>query len=57
MCTGWLILDNKTYYLNPVVGTNSGKMLTGWQYIDGNSYYFSKDPANEGMMLKTAATP
>ena len=56
MRTGWLVLDDKTYYLNPVVGTNSGKLLTGWQYIDGSSYYFSNDPANEGMMLMTAAT-
>lgn len=53
MRTGWLTLDDKTYYLNPVVGTNSGKMFTGWQYIDGSSYYFSVEPANEGMMLES----
>ncbi len=51
MRTGWLKLPDATYYLNPIVGTNSGKMLTGWQYIDDSWYSFSTDTANEGALL------
>ncbi len=57
MHTGWLTLSDATYYLNPVAGTNSGRMLTGWQYIDGSWYYFSTDTANEGVMLIKTDTP
>ena len=52
MRTGWLNLANKIYYLNPIVGTNSGKLLTGLQYIDGSSYYFSTNAADEGVLIE-----
>lgn len=35
MVTSWLDWQGNRYYLNPISGTNSGRMLTGWQLIDG----------------------
>ena len=35
MATGWLQIDDRTYYMNP----DDGKPMTGWQWI-GDSYYF-----------------
>ncbi len=58
MTTGWLDLNGERYYLNPVVGTNSGKMATGWQLIDGSWYYFSVvSDSNEGKLLRSTVTP
>ncbi len=36
--TGWLRLDEGTYYFN-----DEAEMLYGWQTIDGETYYFGKD--------------
>ncbi len=35
MATGWLQIDDRTYYMNP----DDGRPMTGWQWI-GDSYYF-----------------
>ena len=35
MVTSWLDWQGNRYYLNPIPGTNSGRMLTVWQLIDG----------------------
>lgn len=58
MKTSWLDKNGERYYLNPIVGTNSGKMLTGWQLIDGKWYYFSTEAgAGEGRLLRNTTTP
>ena len=36
--TGWLKLDEGTYYFN-----DEAEMLFGWQSIDNATYYFAKD--------------
>ena len=58
MKLGWLDVNGNRYYLNPVIGTNSGKMLTGWQLIDQKWYYFSTEQeAKEGSLLRNTVTP
>ena len=58
MKLGWLDVNGSRYYLNPVIGTNSGKMLTGWQQIDQKWYYFSTETgAKEGSLLRNTVTP
>ncbi len=58
MKMGWLESSGSYYYLNPIVGTNSGKMLTGWQLIDHKWYYFSTEQgAKEGSLLRNTVTP
>ena len=58
MKLGWLDVNGDRYYLNPVIGTNSGKMLTGWQLIDQKWYYFSTEQgAKEGSLLRNTVTP
>ena len=58
MKLGWLDVNGSRYYLNPVIGTNSGKMLTGWQQIDQRWYYFSTEAgAKEGSLLRNTVTP
>ena len=58
MDMGWLDWNSKRYYLNPMIGTNSGRMFTGWQQIDGKWYYFSTEQdANEGSLLRGTTTP
>ena len=58
MKLGWLDVNGSCYYLNPVIGTNSGKMLTGWQQIDQKWYYFSTETgAKEGSLLRNTVTP
>ena len=58
MKLGWLDVNGDRYYLNPVIGTNSGKMLTGWQQIDQKWYYFSTETgAKEGSLLRNTVTP
>ena len=58
MKMGWLESSGSYYYLNPIIGTNSGKMLTGWQLIDQKWYYFSTEQgAKEGSLLRNTVTP
>ena len=58
MKLGWLDVNDDRYYLNPVIGTNSGKMVTGWQQIDQKWYYFSTEAgAKEGSLLRNTVTP
>ena len=58
MKLGWLDVNGDRYYLNPVIGTNSGKMVTGWQQIDQKWYYFSTEAgAKEGSLLRNTVTP
>ena len=58
MDMGWIDWNSKRYYLNPMIGTNSGRMLTGWQQIDDKWYYFSAEQgANEGCLLRSTTTP
>ncbi len=58
MKLGWMDVNGNRYYLNPVIGTNSGKMLTGWQLIDQKWYYFSTEQgAKEGSLLRNTVTP
>jgi glucan-binding YG repeat protein len=38
MQTGWLTLEDHTYYLS-----DSGQMIKGWKKIDGSWYYFRGD--------------
>lgn len=58
METSWLDWNGNRYYLNPVVGTNSGKMLTGWQCINGTWFYFNPvKSSTEGAMFRNTTTP
>ena len=47
MATGWIIDNNRKYYLNPISNGRKGKMLVGWQLIDGKWYYFNEN--SDGM--------
>lgn len=42
MRIGWLVLDGRSYYLNPVSDGTRGHMVTGWHLIDGTWYYFNE---------------
>lgn len=54
MAEGWLIIDQTTYYLNPV----NGEMMTGWQLIDNNWYYMDTSKiGSQGAVLKNTTTP
>ena len=58
MKLGWLDVNGRRYYMNPVIGTNSGKMLTGWQKIENQWYYFfTETGAKEGTLLRDTVTP
>ncbi len=52
MMTGWLVLNGKTYYLNPESDGTQGKMCTGWKLMDGIWYFFndSADMTQNGAM-------
>ncbi len=51
MLTGWITVEDRRYYLNPVSDGTKGKMMTGWQLIDGKWYYFGAKPdENYGAM-------
>ncbi|MDR1550309.1 MAG: hypothetical protein LBT06_17225, partial [Hungatella sp.] len=60
MATGWQLIANKWYFLNPVSDGTRGKMLTGWQWIDGHCYYLSTQTDSvhqEGAMYTNEKTP
>ena len=42
MMTGWVLWNEKWYYLSNAADGTSGIMRTGWQTIDGKRYYFSE---------------
>lgn len=52
MVTGWLRLDEKTYYMNPESDGTQGMMCTGWKFIDGIWYFFdeTEDLTQRGVM-------
>ena len=52
MMTGWLVLNGKTYYLDPESDGTQGKMCTGWKLINGIWYFFndSADMEQRGVM-------
>lgn len=58
MATGWVTLNNQTFYLQPVSDGSRGRMLTGWQQIDGKWYWFNTESdGSRGALLKNGVTP
>ena len=58
MTMGWFYWKDHWYYMNPVIGANSGKMMTGWQLINGKWYYLTTDKnSSEGIMFSDTMTP
>lgn len=53
--TGWLVIDNKTYYFTPSGGSwPKGAALEGWKKVSGKLYYFADSNytgQHEGSML------
>lgn len=47
MKTGWILTDNKWYYMN-----SDGAMQIGWQKIDNEWYYFDKSGAMQTGWIK-----
>lgn len=58
MATGWVTLNNQTFYLQPVSDGTRGRMLTGWQQVDGKWYWFNTaSDGSKGALLKNGVTP
>jgi len=56
--TGFVTINDNTYYFNESKDGRLGAMLTGWQKIGDDWYYFSEKEGSElGKMLKDATTP
>ena len=43
MADGWILKNQKWYYLSPVSDQTQGMMCTGWQMIKGKWYYLNED--------------
>lgn len=43
MAEGWILKNQKWYYLSPVSDNTQGMMCTGWQFIKGEWYYLNED--------------
>ena len=58
MKTGWILSNNRWYYLNTVSNGTKGAMLTGWQYINGKWYYLNPvSDGTKGALYVNTVTP
>lgn len=52
---GWVLDNDRWYFLDTRIGGPQGKRMTGWQWIDGKCYYL--DPAQNGTAAISSITP